>query len=250
MLVRIPARARDRPPRHEDRTAPMPEPAVTPPSAPGEPAARSRLAIVALVVALVPCCPMSSLLGAFLGLVALRRIRLSEAGPGPRLGGTRIALAAIVAGAASAVVWSSVLDRFVRGQESQQRDAILARVAEVVDGAQTGDAATARAVWATDDANRPSPEEIEDFGRAATERYGRFERFAIISAARSGSMLAPEVEVAGMFHFERESPLGSVRFVMRFTPGSLVPLFVLQRLTIEDQEHGGLELGAPREPSG
>jgi hypothetical protein len=204
----------------------------------------SALAVTGLVIALVPCCPLTGLLGAVLGLLALRRIRLARAGPAAR-SGERLAMAAIVIGVASAMVWSVLTDQFVRGQEARQNEAMEHLVARVVEAAVAGDAAAVLTAWSPTDAARPSEDAVLAFGAAAADRYGPLQRIAFISIARRGSFFAPEVDASGVFHFERESPLGTARLEMKPVPGSITPAFRMTSLTIEDRVRGDLTLGAP-----
>jgi hypothetical protein len=208
-----------------------------------------RLAIAALVVALIPCCPLTGFLGALLGVISLRRIRRS----GGRIGGTRVALAAVVAGAASAFIWTTLIDNFVRTQETTQRDAAAGQIATLISAAQDDRLDEARGAWPDAADGAPTEEELAAFGRATLQRYGPFSRFAISSTTNSGTLFSPGLEVAGVFHFQHRSPLGSALFTVQPRPNRFSYEITLTRLIIEDQSLGDLELGvspteAPEQP--
>jgi len=206
----------------------------------------SKLAVTAVVVAAIPLCPLTGLLGALLGVLALRRIRLS----GGRLGGRRTALAAIIIGVACAFVWSAVLDRVARQQREWQEKAMVGAVTAVIEAERAPDLNAALQAWSSLDPDRPAGEEILRFSRETTARYGRFDRFAIISTSRRISLTQPAVEVAGVFHFADEAPLGSARFALEAVPGRIMPVFRLTRLMIEDQHRGNLILGSTSDEAG
>jgi len=220
------------------------------PDRPAAPAGASRrlskLAVTAVVVAAIPLCPLTGLLGALLGVLALRRIRLA----GGRLGGRRTALAAIIIGVACAFVWSAVLDRVAHQQREWQEKEMVSAVTAVIEADGAIDRNAALQAWSSLDPDRPAAEEILRFSREAAARYGRFDRFAIISTSRRISLAQPAVEVAGVFHFADEAPLGSARFALEAVPGRFMPVFRLTRLMIEDQHRGNLILGSASDEAG
>jgi hypothetical protein len=197
------------------------------------------LAVVAIVLAAVPCCPFTGLIGAFLGVLALRRTRVS----GGSLVGRRLAVIAIIAGVGSAIVWTLWLER-LRGQLMEANDeAMTARISETIRAVEQGDADGALDGWIDDAGRRPTTDAVAAFGEQASARYGTFGRVAIVSSTPGGSMLDPIWEVACIFHFTEASPLGSARFETSLVPGSMTPRFELARLEIEDRERGDLVLG-------
>jgi hypothetical protein len=199
----------------------------------------SILAIVAVVLAAVPCCPFTGLIGAFLGVLALRRNRVSGGSHIAR----RLAVIAIVAGVGSSIVWTLWLER-LRGQLLEANDeAMTQRIADTIHAAAQGDADAALDGWVDEVAKRPTPEAIMVFGEEMSARYGAFDRVAIVSAAPGGSMFDPIWEVACIFHFADASPLGSARFETSLVPGRMTPRFELAHLEIESRERGDLVLG-------
>jgi hypothetical protein len=204
----------------------------------------SILAMVALAIAIIPCCPFAGVLGACLGIVALTGIRRS----GGRLVGRRVALAAIVLGTVSSIVGWLALERFVTYQERQHADSMTEQVTQIIRSA-SDQRTDELARWAAG-TTRPSDDELLAFGREVAERYGELERIAIISSTHSGTLLSPIREIAIVYHFEREQPLGSARFQTKVVPGQFIPQLELARLTIEDASVGDLVLGGePRQPA-
>jgi hypothetical protein len=223
-----------------------PEPDPTPMPAPR----MSRLAIVAMVLAVVPCCPLTGLLGSLLGLHALRRIRLA----GGALGGRRLALAAVIVGAATAVVWAGLGEHVARLQEEAQTEALVAQIESAVRPIDPDDAdaaARAEAAWSTTGDGRPSDEERAAFRAAVAERYGRLERVSIVSLTQTASLAAPTAECAFSLHFrDRGMILGAARFEGEVRFPLLVPIFRLTGLSIEDPEAGDLVIGLDLAPAG
>jgi hypothetical protein len=222
----------DQPPTHDaDRQTP-----VT-----GARAPLSILAVIALVVAVVPLCPFTGLLGAFLGILALRRIRFS----GGRLGGHRVALTAVIVGCAATFGWSMMLHYVIEAEQRAMQELMAERVALVINAVDEPSAAAAAEAWAEGAANRPSAESLRAFADAVRERYGPMDRFEIVSQANVGAFSRPQPEVAGVFHFQQQSRLGSARFTVSMTLGILGGKLYLNHLTIEDPELGDLTLGEP-----
>jgi len=203
------------------------------------PGGLSKFALAGLILAAVPCCPLTALIGAALGLFALRQIRLS----GGTLGGRRVALAAVFVGTASALLWSTVFDRFARSQSEGEQRALTDQVERFMDAASSGRTQAALGEWLREDPARPSPEHVRAFGRQVAERFGTYERLAIHARDRSGALVAPVVEVSGTFYFENGAMFGSVRFQGRVEPLRLMPSFRMIRIVIEDKRHGNLALG-------
>ncbi|MDY7108218.1 MAG: DUF4190 domain-containing protein [Planctomycetota bacterium] len=210
----------------------------------------SKLAVAGLIIAVIPLCPFTSLLGALLGIFALRRIRLAEG----RLTGRGLALAAVVVGVSLAFVWSALLDYVAERQREAQEAMMIDTVGQLMRPPAGADPARTLQLWSGTDPRRPSIEEIEQFRADAIDRYGVFDRFMAISVSPDGSILRPIVEMGGVFHFADASPFGSASFEAQVPPGKLVPVFRLRSLMIEDRGRGDLTLGveeeAPTPPAG
>ncbi|MCP3904060.1 MAG: DUF4190 domain-containing protein [Planctomycetes bacterium] len=197
----------------------------------------SVLAMVALAIAVIPCCPLAGLLGACLGIVSLSGIRRSEG----RVTGARIAIAAIVLGTVTSIIGWLALDRLVSYQEAEHTRTMDDQVTRIIRSASEQRTDELH-LWAAGTA-RPSDDELLAFGAVVSERYGRFDRLAIISSTHSGPLLSPIREIAVVFHFEHGQPLGSARFQTRVVGGQFIPQLDLARLTIEDAAAGDLVLG-------
>ena len=205
----------------------------------GQPRDRNvTLAKCGLALALVPCCPLTGLVGAFLGLIALKRIHAAGTNRGSRL-----AVIAVLGGAVSAFVWLAAFDWYGRDQDEKRRtqrgDAIYA----VITAGQESRPADASMLWATGD-GRPTGDEISELGRVALERYGAVDRVAIVSSTTTG-FFDPVTEVACVVHCEHAAPLASARFLLNLQPASLGGTFAMTHLLIEDSDRGDLFLGDP-----
>ena len=81
------------------------------------------------------------------------------------------------------------------------------------------------------------------FGAAVAERYGVFDEFTIVSTTRPDGLLSPTLEVAAIFRFSEEAPVGSARFQLFVPGGSITAQFRPTRLLVEDATRGDLVLG-------
>ena len=124
-------------------TAPR-QPSAPDGDAPGGPPPRSRLAVAALVLALVPCCPAVPLAGSMLGVLAHARIRRA----GGRLGGEGIAIGAMVAGSVLAVVQMLLLERYLQTQSAEQARTAIEAVEASLDDDRDGWPTSALPFWA------------------------------------------------------------------------------------------------------
>lgn len=111
----------------------------------GRPTPRSRLAPLALALALVPCCPAVPLAGSMLGLVAHVRIRRSAV----PMRGERMALAAMLVGSLMALVQMIALQRYLEEQVAGQRAEAAAAVRTSLDRTAADWPVAALAGWAT-----------------------------------------------------------------------------------------------------
>jgi hypothetical protein len=197
----------------------------------------SKLAVFALILAVVPCCPMLSLLGGALGLVAFQRIKLS----GGRLTGKRTAIAAGITGFALSLVSSLALNGLANYIERTNNAIMHERILTAVNTSWAPDHATVRRQFAP--AAQPAllDDAVDAFGKAAQERYGRLQRFSITSTAERG-VFDRQIDVAGLFVFDRAQQLGSASFEIRATMNQYWPEIRLIELRIEDKKEGDLRL--------
>jgi hypothetical protein len=200
----------------------------------------SAMASVGLVLSLVACCPFFSVFGGVLGLMAYRRIALSDG----RLGGRRIALTAIFLGAGLGLLSGVGWTWLARSVDRSLRESVTVCVPAFVRESQQGNAPAALGVW---DA-RAAPldaRSIARFGGETAARYGPMQAFRITSSVGGGSFLTPTLEVAGTFVFASVELPGSA--VFSIVPSSSMgwPDLRLRSLTIDDPQRGRLQVPEP-----
>jgi hypothetical protein len=197
----------------------------------------SRLAIAALVLAVVPLCPPANLAGAFAGALAGRRIRMAP----QRLRGRGMARAAVLAGWLSCFAWSCTwwwVAEAARGRlQGSMELAVRETIAHGVDRPES----VRTRHWAS--AVAPPAGALRDLSAAAAERYGALERVTVTSMSDAGTMTQPTFMAAFTLHFaQRTQRLGSARF--EAAPGTIQ--MRLTRLVVSDPELGDLVLGEER----
>lgn len=207
-------------------------------SPPGPAVRTSPLAVVSLVLALMPCCPLVNVVGIVLGLAALRRIDLA----GGRVGGRRMARAAVLAGGGMTILSMFMLRDFSRTMHQSYEAAMNGQVEAFVHAAVSGDVSAANQAWSNQPGERLQPDEIEAFGRELNSRYGPLKRFTIASSVTSGSLLTPRMDAAGIFVFENGQLTGSARFNLVAGTVSVKPTFRIRSLRIDDAQQGDLML--------
>ena len=200
----------------------------------------SALAITGLVLAVIPLCPPANLLAVVLGMLALRRIRISSG----RLRGAGLARAAIFAGSVLTILSLILLTRFATRQQELIDQAMVDVVKSTIQGAMGDRADSVRLSWVGPREKRPGEEEILAFGRTLEERYGTFERCDIVSSVMTGSFLAPRMEAAGIFYFSGGQLHGSVEVDFLIQPFQTDPTFRMRALRIEDPQAGDIELSS------
>jgi hypothetical protein len=207
----------------------------------------SRLAMAGLVLALVPCCPFTGMVGAFLGVLALRQIRLSRG----RVAGTQLALVAILLGIGLSFLWVGMWEHFLNSQLDSYQRAMAERAGEVIEAAQSEQADAVLKAWVKDDPVRPTEEETLEFGRATEKRYGSFDHLSVISTSRPGGPFSLRFDISGRFHFSRGDVLGVVRFRLDSMLPEPSKVFTLVEIHLNDPARGDLRLGGQtqREPS-
>jgi hypothetical protein len=211
-------------------------------SGPPSPSPRSPLAIAALVLALVPCCPPVSLLGAILGLVALRRIQLANGPPANR----RLAIAAVLIGIGVSLFSGFLMNTAARSIDHRTTQMMVEHVEQAIREAAEGREHDALQRWSSAAQEQITAEDLREFGTATQSRHGRLQRFSITSQSRSGTLLQQRFDVAGLFIFERRKRTGAASFEVRPSRRGLLPEIRMESLLIEDREHGNLRLPAGR----
>lgn len=215
---------------------PIPAPAPIVPKRAHPPT--SRLAVAAVILAVIPCCPLISLVGAALGVMALRRIQASKGA----MGGGRLAVWAVCIGSAMSLLTTVVFSSLQSFVQDMNRQIMVEQVTTTIHAAMQGDIARVRTQWLTSDQKSMNDESVLVFGQTLLDRYGPLIRFTISSETTVGALLQPQYEVAGVFVFERSELLGNAAFDVRTTTSAPWPQFRLTSLTIEDVALGSLQL--------
>ncbi|MCE2883676.1 MAG: DUF4190 domain-containing protein [Planctomycetaceae bacterium] len=219
----------------------------TPPTAP--PAAlprRSWLAIASATmgsVALLTSCAglgISGILAAFLGMVALDRIRREE----PMLRGRGLAWAGIGLGLSAFVLSLLVAWGFATLQQEWHGD--LERSLQRTFAARDDAGATeAFSGWTGREGTTITAAEIAAFAREAESRYGKFIGFKELSEERAGGFRSVQrMIVTANFEFERGERLGSMGFCFITGTSSLLPELRIDSISILDAERGNLLIPA------
>ena len=232
---------------------PTPPPAAPAPrEAPVPPKPTSRLAIASIIVAIVPCCPVTSLAGAFLAAMALSRIRRSHGHPNGPLGGERLALAALLIGVFGAMIQASILQRWQAGNIEEAESALNERVVSFF-RAETAeidrDSNEPATIWARGE--EPAASAIASFLDAASERYGDLRSIDFMSSSRTEGASARHITYAAVFQFDADRVTGAVWTVLPINTDVMKvldpPRFDLRGILLRDGGQGNLTLGAVAE---
>ncbi|MFK7962188.1 MAG: DUF4190 domain-containing protein [Phycisphaerales bacterium] len=216
-----------------------------PEGGPGVEPVRSRLAVAGLILALVPCCPPIPLAGAMLGMLGLSRIRRS----GGRLGGARLAIAAMLIGSVTPLMQVLLLQRMAGSWQVQESRAVAASIDGIFRDGADGWPDAALNQWVepaqlTADEVRAAALRAEDWGqyRGCT---------ALLSDPPQGDGIIRDWMIIA--EFDGGTRRGVVRSVKRTVYGAgpmgILPGFEwrLRRLVLRadpDDPAGDLELGA------
>jgi len=201
----------------------------------------SALAVVSLVLSVMLCCPPLGMVGAALGMIALRSVHASQG----MLRGRRAANLAIVIGLVSGIGGSIAASYLSRAIDQRTRQGISHAVEQCVTSAQREQWPASREAFLDRVVDRGalSDADLAAFGLATLERYGALREFRIVSIVRGGSLLSPQLEVAGTFAFERRDVPGSAVVALVSTPADLFGV-LLQQLRVHDAQEGVLALPA------
>ena len=203
----------------------------------------SALAVTALILAVIPCCPLVNLAGVTIGIVALKRIERS----GGALGGQRLAKSAIAVGLALSVLlagaWMMFTVQYQRHVDEQMQSISQGFVHEAIDGR----ASHARRYWTPERLQQVNEQAIEEFGEQVAARFGRLSGISFSVTSGSGSLFEPHIDAACVFTFESSKRTGSVSFRLVPSGSSVWPIVKLRQFRINDAERGDLILGAAAE---
>jgi hypothetical protein len=203
----------------------------------------SALAVTALILAVIPCCPLVNLAGVTIGITALKRIERS----GGALGGKRIAKSAIAVGLALSVLlaaaWMMFTVQYQRHVDEEMQSISQGFVLAAIDG----HARRARQFWTPERQQQVSEQAIEEFGKQVAARFGRLSGINFSVTSGSGSLFEPHIDAACVFTFESSKRTGSVSFRLVPSGNSVWPIVKLRQFRINDAERGDLILGAAAE---
>jgi len=196
------------------------------------PSRLSSLAVVAMVLACLPCPPVS-LLGAVLGLMALSRIKQSKGS----MTGIRLARISIVVGVAVSLASVILLSMFQSSIERGQEEGISDAVHTFVVQSMNDNAAGALAQW--DLQGHPiTVEQVELFGKDVEERFGSFKSLQVgkMNPAADMSVLKAGLDAWLIFEFESGTRNGSGQFLLVPRMGTFSLGVRMRGLKIEDPE--------------
>lgn len=197
---------------------------------------RSIMAVIALVLAVMPGCPLTGIVGGLLGLVALKRIDRNQ----PRMRGRRLAIAAMLIGPCSALVWLAGWNHLGSFADEGIQRAMIDRVHEAIstDGGKHP--------FADDVQQSLSLAELERVRSLIHDRFGDLRDVSISNKIVSG-FPPSRVEAALLLTFADGSTLASAIYDMRAARAGVIPEVLLRELVIEDHERGQLRLGSAAE---
>jgi len=161
------------------------------------------------------------------------------------LGGRRLAIFALAAGALSVLlqIWalewgSAAFRRSTSAQLSRSVDALLL-------AAQRGDHEAFLAQWAVA-TDPPSAATVREFGAETLRRYGSYRSFTPVLSAPAGGG-GTSVELAVTFTFAERDLTGSIRYALVPNMGAFLPMPRITEVVIDD-DAGRLALGGGAPP--
>jgi hypothetical protein len=209
------------------------------PDAPRPPT--STLAVVAFVMALVPCCFPVTMLGAMLGWVALRRIRAS----GGMLGGAKFAASAIPVGIILTILSLVMVAEVTTWQRSQYESELESTVEAFLVDVAGGDLAAVRARLST--TVEVSDDDLLAFGDQLQLRFGHPTSIDTLRFDISQWPTDLGGNAAFIVEFAEATVTCGTTFHIVIVPGKWVPTFRIVQLELTDGERGPLVLPvAPR----
>jgi len=205
---------------------------------------RSGLATAALICSLIICCPITTIIGPILGLIALIQLKGK-----PHISGKGFALSGIVIGVVSSIIWIVISVRVVgMGMELLEKAQTLST--EAIQVGYEGDYQTFRTKFSK---NVPSmsDEEIKTFIDTLQTRYGNFDSSLLEMDAQYQQTVETsslEIYLPVQFIFETEDASGYVMFDI--LPITMIEYDIsISYIEINDSKHGALVFPAGAKPS-
>ncbi|MAT82470.1 MAG: hypothetical protein CMJ29_12605 [Phycisphaerae bacterium] len=192
------------------------------------------MAILAMVIACLPCPPVS-LLGSVIGLMAIGRIRQADG----KLRGLTLAKISIVVGILMSVSSLFLLTSLRDYLEDGQRKAISESVQIFLTESLNDNASGALSHWDL----KESPVHVEDvvaFATVVHDRLGSLKSLQIgkIDPAKDVSMLQPRLDAWLILEFDQGTRNASCQFVLVPVLGSMSFGTRITSLKIEDPDGG------------
>ena len=210
-------------------------------SAPEANESRSRhlLPFFALASSLVLCCPMTSLMGFVLGLIALRRIQAS----GGALGGRKIAKTAMILGLVMVPVQYFILDSFQKMNERLLQEGLEGSMSILFDVESVQRDDDLLRIFSTFEGTRASRAEIDVFVDEVLSSLGAYQGLSVIRSTPGDSgFLDRSYEVAVGFRFSDRTVTGGVECLV-IPSGTTKPHAVLfQRIELQLRPEVTLQL--------
>jgi len=198
----------------------------------------SKLAVASIVVVLIPCCPLTSLVGAFLAAFSLSRIWRAK----DRFGGERLAIAALLIGLAGALVQTTVVLRWQAGNMEKAEVSLDGRVTAFFDLERESPATS---MWSS--LEQPASVAVESFLADVQTRYGDLKSIDFMSSSRTAGASPRHVTYAVMFEFSGERVSGAVWAVIAINTDITKildpPVLDVRGILLRDHNLGNLTLG-------
>ena len=165
-----------------------------------------------------------------MGWIALRSIDASDG----RLGGRRLAIAAILIGLLMLPVQFFGLQSIQSVNESMLRDGIQRAVGAIFDVENEERARLLQQSFVASDSRRPSRAEVDSFAAQVTEKLGAYRSVSIAqSVAGDSSLFQPEYQLALVFVFEGGRATGGAECVLVPTGGALKDSLHIRHIEID-----------------
>jgi hypothetical protein len=161
-------------------------------------------AYIGLVCSLVFCCPVTSLVGVLVGWFSLRAIDRSDG----RLGGRRLALAAIIIGLVMLPFQFLLLSAYNARSDEAISDGLASCVATVFDVDGQDRKRALEQVFVRRRGQYPSPELADEFVRSVVSDLGDFRSVSIVQRSVQPDFARSLHDVALVFMFEENMATG------------------------------------------
>lgn len=194
----------------------------------------SRLAVAALICSAFLCCPAASIVGAILGLRALRSIRAS----GGTLGGMGMARLAMFIGVGGLLAQYVGMSWFVTTYEEHLEGEII----KAVEASLATPEAAFDTWWRTGDASAVDGPALRRFADEARARYGSLQRVTLTAKPVFGAGTKRTISAPLTFFFEHDHRIGGAVVHIEIIRTSIFPKIRVRELVISDSERGDLRL--------